>query len=261
MIIDSHCHLTHPRLADEVEEIVERAAANDVGAMVTIGTGIEDARATRELARRFPGVVFATCGLDPFTAHAAGEEFDDQLAELNELLKSGDYCAVGEIGLDYHYDLDPAPLQIQRFEAQLHLASEYDLPVVIHVREAHEDMAAVLRNHSRVRGVIHSFTAGPAEAERYLELGWHLAFNGVVTFKNAESVRDAALTVPQERLLVETDSPYLAPMPNRGKRCEPGWVRFTLERIAQLRGQSTDELAVSATAATLALFALDPIRR
>jgi len=256
LIIDSHCHLTHKRLIDEVDAVVQRAAEVDVRAMVTIGTGVEDGRATRDLAHRFPGVVFATVGIDPFTAHAAGEAFDDRLDELDGLLTEGGYCALGEIGLDYHYDLDSRAVQAQRFEAQLEMARRHGLPVVIHVREAHEDMAAILRNHPQVCGVIHSFTAGPLEAETYLGLGWYLAFNGVVTFKNADDVREAALQAPSDRLIVETDSPYLAPMPRRGKRCEPGWVRDTLAFVATLRGSSVDELARSTSVATNRLFQL-----
>ncbi len=163
---------------------------------------------------------------------------------------------MGEIGLDYHYDLDPKPLQRERFERQLGLAAERDLPVVIHVREAHEDMIDVLGVHPANRGVIHSFTAGPREAERYLDLGWYLAFNGVLTFKNASEVREAALLAPAGRLLVETDSPYLAPVPLRGRRCEPAYVAYTLAALAELRGVALDPFDAQTSANARELFGL-----
>jgi TatD DNase family protein len=165
--------------------------------------------------------------------------------------------AVGEIGLDYHYDLDPRNVQAERFERQLELAVRFDLPVVIHVREAHDDMAAILEAHPRNRGVIHSFTGGPAEAERYLAIGWHLAFNGVLTFKNADDVREAARCVPLDRLLVETDSPYLAPGPKRGARCEPAFVVHTLQALAAARGEDLAVLESATTANARTLFGLN----
>lgn len=242
-MVDSHCHLTHPRLRDETEAVLARAEAKGVSVCVTIGTGIEDAILARETARAHPGRVYATAGLDPFSSHAAGPGFDEALGALDDLLRSGDFVAVGEIGLDYHYDLDPRPLQRLRLERQLALAHDLDLPVVIHVRDAHDDMAAVLADHPGVSGVIHSFTGGPEEGERYLALGWSLAFNGVATFPKAPDVRAAAARVPTGAMLVETDAPYLAPVPHRGTRCEPAFVADTVRAIATLRGVPAAEIA------------------
>jgi TatD DNase family protein len=242
-MVDSHCHLTHPRLRNETEAVLARAAANGVSVCVTIGTGVEDAIEARETARAHPGRVFATAGLDPFSSHAAGSRFDEGLDALDDLLRSGGFVALGEVGLDYHYDLDPRPLQRARLERQLALARELDLPVVIHVRDAHDDMAAMLAEHRGVPGVIHSFTGGPGEAERYLALGWKLAFNGVLTFPGAAAVRDAATRVPADALLVETDAPFLAPAPHRGKRCEPAFVAETVRALAALRGSAAEEVA------------------
>ena len=255
-MIDTHCHLTHAKLIDEQAEIVARARDAGLSACISIGTGTEDARAVLASIERHPGFLFGTAGLDPFTSHRAADGFDAEFAELAGLIETGGFCAVGEIGLDYHYDLDPKPLQRERFERQLALAVKHDLPVVIHVREAHEDMLEVLGAHPANRGVIHSFTAGPREAERYLELGWYLAFNGVLTFKNATAVRDAALLVPPGRLLVETDSPYLAPVPLRGKRCEPAYVAHTLAALAELRGTAVDQLDAQTSANARELFNL-----
>jgi len=256
-MIDTHCHLTHAKFAGDAPAALARARAAGVAACITIGTGVEDAARARELARRHAGVVFATAGLDPFSSHAAGAAFDGAFEALAGLFEEGGFAAVGEIGLDYHYDLDPRPVQAERFERQLDLALRLDLPVVVHVREAHDDMAAILSTHSCNRGVIHSFTGGPAEAERYLALGWHLAFNGVVTFSTAGEVREAARLAPLDRLLVETDSPYLAPVPKRGARCEPAFVAHTLQALALARGEDVAVLEAATTANARALFRLD----
>jgi len=241
--IDTHCHLTHRRFADDADDAVQRARDAGLAGCISIGTGVNDAGRCLELSRRHAGFVHCTAGLDPFSANDAGPRFGDELDSLRRLLEAGGFCAVGEIGLDFHYDLQPREVQAEQLARQLELAAELDLPVVIHVREAHEEMAALLREHGSNRGVIHSFTAGPAEAERYLELGWYLAFNGVLTFKNADGPREAARSTPKERLLVETDSPYLAPVPHRGRRCEPALVLHTLERLAGLHGVCAEELA------------------
>lgn len=255
-MIDTHCHLTHPKLLPEVDEVVRRARAAGLAACMTIGTGTADARCCLELAARFPGFVLVAAGIDPFTAHDMGDRFDDELLTLRAMLAAGGIRALGEVGLDYHYDLDPRRVQAARLERQLDLAEETALPVVIHVRDAHVDMMAILAGRPRCRGVIHSFTAGPAEAERYLALGWHLAFNGVVTYRNAAPVREAARTTPADRLLVETDAPYLAPVPHRGRRSEPAHVAHTLRVVAELRGTPEEELAAQTTRNAAVLLGL-----
>lgn len=256
-MIDSHCHLTSAKFSGDVDAVLSRAQAAGVESCITIGTGVDDAGSALALARRYPGVVFATAGLDPFSSHAAGSNFDQAFDALTGLLQAGGFVAVGEIGLDYHYDLDPRPVQAERFERQLDLAARLDLPVVIHVREAHDDMAAILSAHSRNRGVIHSFTGGPSDAERYLDIGWHLAWNGVVTFKNADDVRAAARLAPAGRVLIETDSPYLAPAPKRGVRCEPAFVPYTLRALADVRGEDVEALDATTTTNARALFRLE----
>jgi len=256
-MIDTHCHLTHAKFAEDADASVARAAAAGVTACITIGTGVEDAGRALTLTRRHAGVVFATAGLDPFSSHAAADSFDDAFDALAALLAGGGFVGLGEIGLDYHYDLDPRPLQAERFERQLDLALRLALPVVIHVREAHDDMTAILKSHSRNTGVIHSFTGSPAEAAGYLAIGWHLAFNGVVTFKNAEELREVARVVPSDRILVETDSPYLTPEPKRGIRCEPAFVAHTLAAVASMRGEDVSDLEAATTANALALFGLE----
>ena len=255
-MIDSHCHLTHQRFAQDLEAVVARGHEEGLAACITIGTGVDDGHAARDIAAQHPGRVFCTAGIDPFSAHDAGEAFDEQFDQMRLLLSSGDFVGWGEIGLDYHYDLDPRQVQCQRLGHQLAAAKELGLPVVIHVRDAHADMAAVLAEHPSVGGVIHSFTGGPAEAEAYLDLGWHIAFNGITTFRNAELIRQAAAIVPDDRLLVETDSPYLAPAPYRGKRCEPHYVAHTLERLAQIRDSGAEQLSEITAANARRLFRL-----
>jgi TatD DNase family protein len=256
-MIDTHCHLTHAKFAGDADGAISRARSAGVEVCVTIGTGVDDATHALSLARNHPGAIFATAGLDPFSSHAAGLEFEAAYQMLAAILEQGGFVALGEIGLDFHYDLDPRPVQSERFERQLDLALRLDLPVVIHVREAHREMAAVLGGHPRNRGVIHSFTGGPAEAERYLALGWYLAFNGVITFKNAHDVRDAARSAPRDRILVETDSPYLAPEPKRGARCEPAFLAHTLDALARARGEEQAVVEAATTANARALFRLD----
>jgi TatD DNase family protein len=246
-MIDTHCHLTHPRFASDVGEVIRRAQGAGLTGCVTIGTGAADAERALALARHWPGFVHCAAGIDPFTSHQAGDRFDEALAAIEALLNKGGFVALGEIGLDYHYDLDPAPVQGERLRRQLRMAERFELPVVIHVREAHDDMAAILAEHPRSRGVIHSFTAGPIEAERYLSLGWHLGFNGVATFNNAPEVREAARLAPLDKILVETDSPYLAPVPHRGMRCEPAHVADTLACLASSRECDLADLAAATT--------------
>ncbi len=256
-MIDTHCHLTNAKFAEDVDGVIERAQAAGVTSTITIGTGIDDAIRARELARRHAGVVFATAGLDPFSSHAVGARFDKECEALTSLLTEGGFKAVGEIGLDYHYDLDPRPVQAERLERQLDLAVRLELPVVIHVREAHADMVSLLALHPKNGGVIHSFTGGPQEAESYLALGWYLAFNGVLTFKNAAGVCEAARVAPLDRIVVETDSPYLAPVPKRGQRCEPAFVVHTLQALARERGEAPDVIDAATTANARSLFRLD----
>jgi TatD DNase family protein len=216
-MIDS-CHLRNPKFSGDVDA-VSRGRRPGRDDHITIGTGIEDATRAHELAPP-PGVVFPTAAavFEPRGGtrvrrgfHRAGRPASGRA--LRRWARS-----------DVTTTPDPRAVQAERFERQLDLAARLDLPVVIHVREAHDDMAAILAAHSRNRGVIHSFTGRASDAERYLAIGWHLAFNGVITFKNAGDLRSAARVAPAERLLVETDSPFLAPVPKRGTRCEPAFA-------------------------------------
>jgi TatD DNase family protein len=254
MIIDTHCHLTHERFSDDLDAVIAQARAVDVGHAMLIGTGVDDGISGAELARQHPDFFSTACGVDPFTCHELWDLFDEEMARLEQHLRAAGCKALGECGLEYFHDVLPKSDQKRAFEAQLDLAFKLDLPVVIHTRDAHEDMLAILADHPANRGVIHSFDGTAAHAAAYLERGWHLSFNGMVTFKKKDYLREAAAIVPADRILVETDSPYLAPVPVRGRRCEPAFTSHTLQHLATLRSVAVSDLAAETTANAVALF-------
>lgn len=253
-MFDSHLHLTSDRFEGEVDEVVRRARAAGVSRMVTVGTDPADARAALVVARRHPGVVFATAGLHPHDASSWDEETE---AALRALLEQPEVVAVGEAGLDFHYDNSPRAAQRDAFEAQLDLAVESGLPIVVHCRDADETMLEILLDRGReVRGVLHCFTGGDALLDTGLDAGWYVSFGGIVTFRSFAGA-DLVRRVPDDRLLVETDSPYLAPVPLRGRRNEPSFLPHVGERLAELRGTSAGELAALTTRAAHAFYGLE----
>jgi TatD DNase family protein len=238
-LVDSHCHLDDPKFDEHRDQAVERALAAGVERMMAIGTGDgpPDLEAAIRLADRYPAF-YATVGVHPHDASKATEESFDR---LRALAKHPRVLALGEIGLDYHYDFSPRDVQRSVFERQLAIAAEAGLPIVIHTREAWDDTIDMLRGRSP--GIMHCFTGDAAQARQALDLGFHLAFGGVLTFPKADAVREAARLTPEDRLLVETDSPYLAPVPHRGKRNEPAFVVETVKRLAEVRGRTVGEIA------------------
>ncbi len=261
-LIDTHCHLTSEHFAADRDTVITSLPEHGVWRAVTIGTGIADAQAVHTLVARHPTRLAGAAGLDPYSCFESGAGFTEQLAALEALLRGGGFVALGEIGLEYHHQLNPRDLQIEQFEAQLDLAVRRDLPVVIHIRDgaqrpAHDDALAVLARNPASRGVIHSFSADAVTAGRFLELGWHLSFNGMVTYPKNIALRAAAAIVPADRLLVETDAPYLPPTPHRGKRCEPGWVALTAAALAEERGEREDDLRAWTTRTACRLFKLE----
>ena len=255
-VIDTHCHLTGKRFADDLPEVLARAQAVGVAHCVLIGTGIDDALAAVALAADYPDRVSVAAAIDPFSAHALDGAVDDGVAALAALADAAPLVAIGECGLDYHYDLDPRPLQRAWVTAQLALAAQLGLPVILHVRDAHDDMLALLAEHPGVCGTVHCFTGDVAQAERYLALGWYLSCSGMVTNPRAEALRQAVAAIPDDRLLLETDAPYLAPMAHRGRRCEPAFVVATLADVAALRQQDVAQVAAVTTANARRLLAL-----
>ncbi len=254
-LIDTHCHLTNDRYDNDRDTVITATLEQDIAHCITIGTGIADGHAARTLAQKYNHISCAV-GMDPFSSNDASDNFSEHLQQLDELLNSNAFCALGEIGLDYYYtDLGSPQVQAKRFEQQLEMAVAHDLPVVIHVRDAHDDMISILNNHPKNRGVIHSFTGDVPTAERYLQLEqWMLSYNGIATFKNGTDVLAAATITPTERLLIETDAPYLAPIPKRGRRNEPAYVAHTCKRIAEARNDTMENIAAITTANAIQLF-------
>ena len=240
-LVDSHCHLDDEKFAGDREAVIERAQAAGVERLMAIGTGDgpSDLETAVRLADRYP-FFYATVGVHP---HDAAKATEETFHRLRDLLPNPKVLALGEVGLDYHYDFSPRDIQRTVFVRQLELAREAGKPIVIHTREAWADTMQILREHYAGPGIFHCFTGGPAEAQEGLDFGFHLSFGGVLTFPKAEAVREAARLTPLGRLLVETDAPYLAPVPHRGKRNEPAFLVETARKLAGIRGIPLEELA------------------
>ena len=252
-VIDSHCHLDFPDFAEELDAIVARARAAGVERMVTISTRVARGADYQALAERFDDVYF-TIGTHP---HQAAEEAETDAAAIRAFAAHPKCVAIGEAGLDYHYNYAPQPVAERVFRAQIGLARELGLPLVIHAREADDDVARILREEMAAgafRALLHCFTSSRALAEAGLELGLYVSFSGVLTFKNSADLRAIARDVPLDRLLVETDAPYLAPVPHRGKRNEPSFVVQTARVLAEARGVSFEDIAAATRANTLRIF-------
>jgi TatD DNase family protein len=253
MLIDSHCHLDFPELKDELDAVLARARTAGVGLMVTISTRVGRFVELRQIAEAHDNV-FCSVGTHP---HHAAEEPDIMVEELMELARHPKVVAIGEAGLDYHYDNSPRDVQKKSFRTHIAAARETGLPLVIHARDADADIARMLEEETAKGAfpfVLHCFTGGPELARRGLALGGYISFSGVVTFKSADALRDIALAVPYDRLLVETDAPYLAPEPLRGRSNEPAFVAYTAARLAALRGVSDAEMARTTTENFFRLF-------
>ncbi len=255
-IVDSHCHLDFEDFRQDLAGVLDRARGAGIVAMVCVGSGADLATAERAvaLAAREPDV-FAAIGIHP---HDAGKITPDFWPALEELAKKDRVVGIGETGLDYFYDHSPRQAQREAFERFLALAASVARPVICHVRDAHDDALSVLRTGPlpEAGGVIHCFTGTVEHARRYLDLGLFLSFSGVLTFKKADEIRQAAAYAPPDRILVETDAPYLAPIPHRGQRNEPAFVAATLEALARVRGLSVERAAEMTTSNAFTVFRL-----
>ena len=250
-MIDSHCHLTDPRLQSQLTDVLSRAKAAGVSRMITIGTSLSDAESAIALCRRHDNLRCAI-GIHPNYTHEA--ELSD-VDRLRELQSDPAVVALGEMGLDYFHHYAPRERQRKFFEGQLHLAQELGRPVVIHSRESIEDTLSVMRNFPAVRAVFHCFTGTPDEARKILDAGYFLGFTGAVTFKKNDALREAAAFTPADRLLVETDAPYLTPEPKRSQKTnEPALVVHVAETVARVRNVSVSEVERISTENVASLF-------
>lgn len=257
-MVDSHCHLADDAFISDLEQVVQRAQSVGVTEALCIIDPTNETEKHRftQVVELWPSTRCAV-GVHP---HQAGKFMDtvDQLDGVLEdaLMALPASCAIGEIGLDYHYDFAPVELQKKVFRCQLRFARDRDLPVVIHTRDADADTVSLLAEESqgRLRGVFHCFTGGETFARQALDLGFYISFSGIVTFRRAEEVRKAAKLVPSDRLLVETDSPYLAPIPHRGKRNEPAWVEQVVQMLAETREETVSDVVAATRSSFVELF-------
>jgi TatD DNase family protein len=256
-VVDSHCHLDFEGLEERLPEVLANADAAGVGLMISICTRVRKFERLLRIAEENVNV-FCTVGTHPHNAH---EELDVTVAELVQLARHPKVVGIGEAGLDYHYDLSPRPAQEQGFRSHIAAARETSLPLVIHAREADADVANILEEEMKkgaFKPLLHCFTSSMELAQRGLAIGAYVSFSGILTYKSAENLRTAAAEVPMDRLLVETDSPYLAPVPFRGKSNEPAFVVKTLEQLAAVKGVSADTMAKATNDNFFRLFSKVP---
>lgn len=254
MLVDSHCHLDFPDFAADLDGVVARAQAAGVGTLVTIGTKLTEIDKVLAIAERFDNV-WCSVGVHP---HEAGREPDAGTARLIELARHPKVVGIGETGLDYFYEHSPREAQRSGFRAHIAAARETGLPLIVHTRDADDETTEILRDEQgqgTFPGVIHCFTAGPQLAETAIGLGLYISLSGIMTFNKAEDLRQTVSSLPLDRLLVETDAPYLAPVPNRGKRNEPAFVAHTAAKLAQVKGVTAAEIAAQTTDNFFRLFA------
>ena len=257
MLIDTHCHLDFPDFAEGVPALVENARAMGVGRMITISTKVKNVATYRAIAEANPQVFFSI-GTHP---NSTAEEPDTATETLVDLSRHPKCVAIGEAGLDYFYDKATPAAQAASFRRHIAAARITGLPLVIHSRAADDDMIAILEDESAkgaFPAVLHCFSSGAELARRGLALGLYLSFSGILTFKNSQDIRDVAAAAPLDRVLVETDAPYLAPMPHRGKRNQPAYVRHTADVLAEVKGVSREDITRITTENALRLFSKLP---
>ncbi|MFZ2063252.1 MAG: TatD family hydrolase [Candidatus Binatus sp.] len=258
MIVDTHCHLADAKFRDDVEAVIARATDAGVAQIISVGAigPIENDRMTVEIAERHKNI-FAAVGVHP---HDAKDCTSERIAQLRDLTASKKVVAIGESGLDFHYMHSPREAQEASLRAHLALAKELDLPIVIHCRDAENRLVEIVRETGIPArgGVIHCFTGNSNAAREFLALGFCISFSGIITFKNSAAIREAATIVPDDGVMVETDSPYLAPEPYRGKRNEPAYVTRTLEMLANLRRVDAATLGARVIANAARVFRLAP---
>ncbi|MEM6903024.1 MAG: TatD family hydrolase [Pseudomonadota bacterium] len=257
MLVDSHCHLDFPDFeADGLDAVLDRARAAGIGHFLTISTRLTTLDKLAKISAAHKDVS-QTIGIHP---HHVAEQGVPSVERLVELAQSDNVIGIGESGLDYYYDKSPRDQQAESFRAHCRACVETDLPLIVHARDADEDVATILKEESqggKFRGILHCFSSGRGLAEAGLELGFYISFSGILTFKRSDELRDIATDIPKDRLLVETDAPYLAPTPYRGKRNEPAYVVETAKMLATVMEMEPEDLAAQTTNNFNRLFRLD----
>ena len=239
MLFDTHAHMDDRAFNEDREELLAGFAQKGVALVMNPGCSLESSRNAVALAEKYP-FVYAAVGSHPDVADEVNEAV---LEEYRKLCKLSDKVkAIGEIGIDYHYEDIPRDLQLKAFRMQMELARELGLPVIVHEREAHEDGMAVVREFPDVTGVFHCYSGSAEMARQLVDKGWYIGFTGVLTFKNARKAIETAQAIPIDRIVLETDCPYMAPVPHRGKRNDPGYLGYMAEKLAEIRGVSLEEI-------------------
>lgn len=270
MMIDSHAHLDFDRFDEDREELLQRARDLGVERVITIGTRVESSENALALAERYPYMISASVGFHPLYLM---DDHDEGWKRLEELAHHKRCCAIGETGLDYFYtahdehglrDVDQkSELEARQrasFVKHLELSARLNKPIIVHIRDAFDDAYTLTQTHGlKAGGVVHCFTGGPEECERALALGYHISLSGVITFKNAKALQSAVPLIPLDRLLIETDAPFLAPVPKRGARNEPAFVKYTAEKVAELMGLSFETICEVTTHNAKSLFSLEEL--
>jgi len=254
MLFDTHAHLNVKQFAEDEAEVIQRAKDHGVSRIAVVGFDHETIAKALELSKTYKGI-YPMVGWHPTEAGSYSDEVEEKLIKLIQI---ENIVAMGEMGLDYHWMEDPKEVQIESFRRQIRVAKELKLPITIHNRDSTEDVYRVLKEEhvEDIGGIMHSFNLTPEWQERFLNLGMHISYSGVLTFKNAPEVKESAKRVPLDKVLIETDSPYLSPMPYRGKRNEPSYVRFVAEEFAELREMPLEEIAKITTHNANKLFNL-----
>jgi TatD DNase family protein len=257
MLIDSHCHLNFPEFTPDLEAVLARAQENGIGMMLTVNTKLAQAKDLQAMADRYPQI-FCSVGVHPHdaTSYVHGYEGDTLLNQIKALAQHPKVVGIGETGLDYYYNNSPREDQISAFSEHIQASIDLDLPLIIHTREADEDTITCLVDigQGKAKGVFHCFSGSADLAQKALNLGFYISFSGILTFQKADQLRQIAQDVPLNRILVETDAPFLAPVPHRGKRNEPAFTRCTAEFLATLKGLSYSAVETETTNNFFALF-------
>jgi TatD DNase family protein len=257
MLIDSHCHLNFPEFASDLDDVIAHAKENGIGLMLTVNTKLEQAKDLQAIADQYPEI-YCSVGVHPHDAanYMKGYEGDTLFNQIKVLANHPKVIGIGETGLDYYYNNSPIEDQISSFKDHILASMELNLPLIIHTRDADDDTIACLKDvgQGKAKGVFHCFSGSAELAQKALELGFYISFSGILTFKKADALRQIAQEAPLDRILVETDAPFLAPVPQRGKRNEPAFTRYTAELMANLKGLSYSAIETTTTNNFFSLF-------